>query len=162
MTSRKKFHLKSGLNQRDEATQKVSHTQVSALRITKTSTGGVGRCPPQGERPDARRRLRPRRVLLCGTLPLASPHRRFFCVILTSEFFSIGDTVFSHQQDAADSTQAQMKTDARDDGGGGCMAVSRTTSPRRRPECTYPWAVPQVGAAGRAFLLSTQGNTEAG
>ena len=32
-------------------------------------------------RPGAHCRLRPRRVPLCGTLPLPSPHRRFFCVI---------------------------------------------------------------------------------
>ena len=57
----------------------------------------------------------------------------------------------SRQQDAADGAQVQVETDARGDGGGGLMTVSRTTPPRRRPECTCSWAVPQVDAAGRAL-----------
>ena len=37
----KKFQLESGLNQRDEATQNVSRTQVPAFESHKTSTRGV-------------------------------------------------------------------------------------------------------------------------
>ena len=59
-------------------TEPCSHRACRRRRRRRRS---CGRRFPQGSRPGARRRLRPRRVPLCGTLPLASPHRRFFFVI---------------------------------------------------------------------------------
>ena len=56
---------------------------LTSAFFSPVTDGGAprGRWIPKEGRPDARRRLRPRRVLLCGTLPLASPYRRFICVI---------------------------------------------------------------------------------
>ena len=56
---------------------------LTALAAVATDDDGapMDEAPPkQGSRPSAHRRLHPRRVPFCGTLPLPS-HRRFFCVI---------------------------------------------------------------------------------